>query len=373
MLVFGISFALLGAILPLLLARMDLTLEHAGLLFIALNGGGLSTTLVGGMLLDRRGYRQYLMVSGLTAAAGLFVIGAAADLSVLLAGCFLLGVGGGGLNLGTNALTSDLYAGRPGPALNQLGLFFGVGTLLAPLGLGLLIATVGLSGLLQLGGVIAVTSAGLFLWQRFPQAKLGTGLPLPEVVRRLSAPKLKLLGVALFFQSGNEMTIGGWLTTYFVQHYSASAEQAALVLSLFWGALIAGRLAASRILVRMSASGLVVMSACGSWVLLAVLAGAVDQAGLGALLAVLMGLMMAPLFPTLLSQASSAAPDLSATALAVVLLPTTIGAMFFPWLAGQLASAYGVSATWWIPLVCFLMVAALQRLASRQQLLANSR
>ena len=365
MLVFGISFALLGAILPLLLQRLDLALEHAGLLFIALNGGGLAITLIGAALLDKRGYRVFLIVAAFSAGCGMIVIGGASDLTVLMLGCLLLGVGGGGLNLGTNALTSDLYASRPGPALNQLGLFFGVGTLLAPLGLGVLIHSLALARLLQVGALVAFVAAGIFFVQQFPAAKLRHALPVGAVLKRLSQPRLKLIGLALFFQSGNEMTIGGWLATFFVQQYGSPTEVAALLLSLFWGALIVGRLVASRLLRTLSAARLVFVSTLSCWCLLITLSFFIGSTVMAAVVSVVIGMAMAPLFPTLLSQASSAAPELSATAVGLVLLPTTIGAMFFPWLAGELAGSYGISAVWWIPLTCFPVVGALQRLAAR--------
>lgn len=45
------------------------------------------------------------------------------------AAAILLGLGGGGLNTGTNVLVSDLYAAQREPMLNLLGIFFGVGAI----------------------------------------------------------------------------------------------------------------------------------------------------------------------------------------------------------------------------------------------------
>ena len=201
--VFGIVLAVLGAILPSLFLSIQLNPTQAGSLFLFLNLGALMVTLAGGPSFDRFGYRRILILSSLLATAGAVTLGLAGHYEALCLGSFVLGLGGGGLNLGTNALVSELYPSREGVALNRLGVFFGLGTLFIPLCIGLLLNAFGLRTILFLAGAVALLPAMMYFFLPFPSAKHAGGFPFREAASLLRSPFVLLLGLLLFFQSGN--------------------------------------------------------------------------------------------------------------------------------------------------------------------------
>ena len=59
---------------------------------------------------------------------------------------------------------------------------------------------------------------------------------------------LLLVGLSLFFQSGMEITLGGWSAQYVREVLGLSEERSILVLSLFWVGMVAARLVLTRLL-----------------------------------------------------------------------------------------------------------------------------
>ena len=178
-----------------------------------------------------------------------------------LAAVVVLGLGGGGLNGGTNALTNDLNPGGRGSALNLLGIFFGFGALFIPFLIGTLLGWAGLVPILTLAAVLGLVPFILFASSAFPRPKQPQGFPIREAKRIAGDPLLWVCAFILFFQSGNEFTLGGWISTYLHEEFGLAPPAAALVLAGYWAAVMAGRLAASRLVKRTGHNPLVLGSA----------------------------------------------------------------------------------------------------------------
>lgn len=363
--VFGIVLAVLGAILPSLFLSIQLNPTQAGSLFLFLNLGALMVTLAGGPSFDRFGYRRILILSSLLATAGAVTLGLAGHYEALCLGSFVLGLGGGGLNLGTNALVSELYPSREGVALNRLGVFFGLGTLFIPLCIGLLLNAFGLRTILFLAGAVALLPAMMYFFLPFPSAKHAGGFPFREAASLLRSPFVLLLGLLLFFQSGNEMTTGGWLTTFLVERRSLSPAAASFFLSAFWGALVIGRFTAGLVLGRVGPPRLVQVGALGAGFSILLLLVS-PTSWLAALAVSSIGFFMAFIFPTVMGQASNRYPALAGTVLGLLMGIALTGGMLAPWLTGIMVEIYGTSTALLLPVVGFGFVFLLQTLAARR-------
>lgn len=363
--VFGMAIAVLGAILPILFEEVRLDPSQAGSLFLFLNLGSFIITVGGGPAFDRFGFKGLLTVCSLFAATALFWFSQAHSYGSLAGSSFLLGLGGGGLNIGTNALVSDLYPGRESEALNRLGVFFGLGTFLMPLFIGALLKTIGLSMIFCVAGVVACMPAALFLILPFPDSKQAGGVAIPEMISILRNPYILLLGLLLFFQSGNELTTSGWLTTFLVATVALTPSQASLYLCGFWGGLILGRLAASWLLRFIQPSRLVQVSAAVSALL--VLGFAMFPGRYSSMLIVgLLGFAIAPIFATVMGEASGRFPAYSGTVIGALVGLALIGGMIGPWVAGLLVEAYGITRAFALPFLGFWCVLLLQTVARRR-------
>ena len=91
-LVFGIVFTTLGAILPSLIDRFDVDMARAGTLFTLQNLGILIGSLVFGPIVDRYGYRAILIVSAIVIFGGIEGIALADSFGLLQGIVFFLGL-----------------------------------------------------------------------------------------------------------------------------------------------------------------------------------------------------------------------------------------------------------------------------------------
>ena len=357
MFVFGIVMAILGAILPSLFERIGFGAGAAGNLFLTMNFAMLLATLFFGPVVDRFGFRSILAVSAFLVAAAFLLLSRAATYSVVLAAAVVLGLGGGALNGGTNALTSDLHEGeKRGAALNVLGIFFGFGALSVPFLIGTLRERLGLGRILVLATALSLVPFIIYVVLRFPRAKHAQGFPIKDAAGIARNPLLWLTGFILFFESGNEFTVGGWISSHLQTTFGVAAGTAALVLAGYWAAVMAGRLVSSRLVRGVRNETLILASAALSLVaaLLMALAPSGPAAAMGA---VLIGAGFAAIYPTTLAIVGANFAAFTGTAFSVVISLGLVGGMLSPWLAGRIAQASSLRRGFIIPVVnCALII-----------------
>ncbi|HSA96114.1 MAG TPA: MFS transporter [Acidobacteriota bacterium] len=366
MFVFGIVMAILGAILPSLFDRIGFGAAAAGDLFLTMNFAMLVTTVFFGPLADRFGFRSLLAVSAGLVALAFLLLSRASSYGLILAAAVVLGLGGGALNGGTNALTSDLHEGEErGSALNVLGIFFGFGALFIPFLIGTLRERLGVPAILLIATAISLGPFAIYAGLPFPRAKQAQGFPLKEAAKIARSPLLWLCAFILFFESGNEFTVGGWISTYLQKTHGLGANAAALVLAGYWAAIMSGRLAASRLVRRVRNETLILGSAAlglAAAILMALApSGAAAAAG-----ALFIGLGFAAIYPTALAVVGGRFAALSGTAFSVVIAVGLAGGMLSPWLAGRIAEASSLRQGLVIPVVNCAMIIVLAILVGRE-------
>jgi fucose permease len=362
--VFGIVMAVLGAILPSLFSRIQFNKSEAGNLFFYMNLAMLAVSVFFGPIVDRFGYKTFLLLSSSVVAISLLLFNLASTYSFLILAAVLLGFGGGGLNGGSNALTSDLYPERRSSALNLLGVFFGFGALAIPFLIGTLLGTIGLTAILIVAALLSLIPFAIYLLLRFPAAKQPQGVPLRRAAKVVGHPLLWLCGFLLFFESGNEFTVGGWTSTYLNEFFHLTPTTASFVLAGYWAAIMMGRLIVIRLVRAVKNETLILGSALLSLVAAVILAAS-PTGGLAALGAVLIGLGFAAIYPTTLAIIGGAFPALSGTAFSVIFVIGLAGGMTAPWLTGKVAMASSLRHGFFIPVFSCAMIVILQLVIMR--------
>lgn len=359
MFVFGIVMAILGAMLPSLFAKMQFDKSEAGNLFLYMNMAMLVMSVIFGPVVDRFGFKIFLIICSLLVASSLFLFTYASTYTVIVIAAVILGFGGGGLNGGTNALTSDIHPDRRSSALNLLGIFFGFGALTIPFLIGTFLERLGLEYILLLATFLSLVPLFLFLIFAFPKAKHEQGFPLSQASKVIRHPLLWLCGFLLFFQSGNEFTVGGWISTYLNEYFNLTPMTASLILAGYWAAIMGGRLASIRVVRILKNEKLVFLSALLS-LAAAVLIVTSPSGFLASMGAVLIGLGFAAVFPTTLAVVGEAFPSFSGTAFSAIFVIALAGGMTCPWLTGKIAQAYGIRQGLFIPVINCSMIVVLQ-------------
>ncbi|MBK5290893.1 MAG: MFS transporter [Acidobacteriia bacterium] len=361
MFVFGLANALLGAVLPLLATRLNFDLAQSGKLFLILNFGVLLCVVGMGPLMDRYGMKAAMVAGPLLVAVAMIGIAQAASYLWLAAACFLLGLGGGALNSATNTLVADLHSDpkRKNSALTFLGVFFGAGALLVPLGLGSLLESAGLGPILFAAAVICVV-AGLYpATLPFPIAKYSGNLPTARLAQFLGDRSVWVFAAMVFLQSGNEIVLAGYVTTYLTTFLGASVSKASWLLTALWASVIVARLLLAKLLLRASGGHVVLWSALVSSAGAAsFLLAATHTQALTAL--VVTGAGLAGVFPTVMGMAGARFHDHSGAVFGILLTMGRLGAMTLPYLTGMVAGEVGLRAAMAILVVNGLIIAGLQ-------------
>ena len=364
MLTFGIVLTTLGAVLPSVIEQFGIGKAEAGSLFLLMTFGILAGSLVFGPMVDTYGYKGMLLLATALIAIGLEGIAFAPSLGLLRAAIAVIGFGGGIVNGGTNALVADISSEEKGANLNLLGVFFGIGAVGIPVVLAMLGGSFPHATLISaVGGLVAVPFI-LIAMTPFPAPKQSQGFPIAAAGKLTRDPLLLLMGFMLFLESGMEITVGGWTSTFVNEELAVSARMALIILSLYWLGMMLARLVLGTLL--RNAPPVKTLYFCittgiaGALVLL--LTRNVALAGAGVFL---LGVGFAATFPVVLGFVGERYAELSGTAFSLAIAMALCGGMLLPWLAGILGGAYGMRGSFIIVPAALVLLAAFLRILSR--------
>jgi MFS transporter, FHS family, glucose/mannose:H+ symporter len=333
----GLATALLGPILPLLSRHWHLQDQQSGLLLMAQFLGSFT----GGLTVSKHLRRS--LVLGLTASAIGFTGFAVAP--TLLAACVLLFVAGWGVGqciTACNIIAGRRYSTRRGSAMALLNFSWSAGAMLSPLLAAWLTPRFPLRHLLE-------GFAGCFLGVLILLLSDLRGTPAEAISASdtpsgtASASRLGLSAylyfiALLFLYGGVETSISGWLTTYALRYGNRNLTLSEYTTLVLWTSLTVGRAITSVLLLRMKESTLLRASLLLSAVFIAGLALAHGAWSIAAF-AVLLGLSLAPFFPSSFSMMMGDRP--SARQAGVVLAVSGVGAAVLPSLMGVLSTHTG--------------------------------
>ncbi len=343
MVMLGITISLLGPSLPALAARMEVALPQAGALFTFFATGSVIATLLVARLNDRPIRHLVLIAGALAMALGHWLLAASntllqAGLAVTLSGLALSTVG-----TGPNAIIADLYRGRAGQALNALHIAAGVGAFIGPLLLG---AALRLGGdyrtVYRLAALLMLAIAAIWLISRPPKPEREA--QQEAVTLKWLAPLLLVFVLAMLY-TGTETTIGGWLFTYARDAVRQDATTASLAASLLWLMILSGRLAAIRVLRRLSSVTMLRLCVAGGAAGVAMVLLGQAWSPLFWFGVALTGFCFGPVFPTALALSSELAPQQAGAASSLVVASGSAGAMVLPWSAGALIPHIGIGGS----------------------------
>ena len=371
MLAFGIVLTTLGAVLPSVIERFGIDTAAAGALFLLMTFGILLGSLVFGPIVDRNGYKGMLLVATALIVVGLEGIAFAPSLGWLRVAVALIGFGGGIINGGTNALVADVSADGRTAGLSLLGVFFGVGAVGVPFVLGSLLGLFSYSAIISAVGAFVLVPLLVTALTPFPAPKQAQGFPLAAAAGLLRDPVLLLMGCMLFLESGMEITVGGWTTTFFEQELGIADQRALVYLSLYWLGMMLGRLALGSALRRVPPArvlfGCIAIGFVGALMLIFT-----RDPSLAALGVFLIGLGFAAAFPVVLGFVGDRYAELSGTAFSIVMVMALTGGMILPWLTGVLGATYGLRGSFaLVPVALILLSMLLGVVAGRMRAAAR--
>ena len=315
--IYGMIAAMLGTILPDLSDRFHLSPSQNGTIAFAQALGLILASLAVGPLLDNEGKKLGLILGLAFISIALFALTRSPGFRSILLLLFLLGVGGGTVVTGANALVSDVSETHRATALNLVNLFFGLGALATPF----ISANLFRRNWVRLCYTIASLTVVTLVIQALTKMPGPTGagrFVLSDAAPVLGRPLLFLIGLFLFLYISCEVGIWNWLPRHLIA-LGIPESRALNILSLgFALGLLIGRAAILPVLVHVPA---ITVTLAGS-VAMAVttfLMLRTNRPGPASALVFLAGLAMAPVFPTTLAIVGDAFPRMTGTAIGFVI------------------------------------------------------
>jgi fucose permease len=321
--VYGMIAAMLGTILPELSERFSLTPAQNGTIAFSQALGLIIASVGVGPLLDNQGDKIGLILGLVFIVVALFALPRSKGFRSIVFLLFLLGVGGGIVVTGANALVSAVTPDHRATALNLLNLFFGLGGLTTPF----ISANLFKRNWVRLCYTVAsLTVIALIIHAatQMPAPTAAASFVFADAGPVLGRPLLFLLGAFLFLYVSCEVGVWNWLPRHLIAQ-GIPESRALNILSLgFALGLLVGRVGVSPILISVPAIQVLLVASIAMAVTTFLMLRTVKPAVAGVLVFVA-GLAMAPVFPTTLAITGTAFPRMTGTAIGFVITCGWVG------------------------------------------------
>ena len=328
----GLTTASLGPALPYLAQNTNSGISEISILFTAKSGGYLIGSIIGGRLYDRLQGHVIALVAILGIIGTLALTPIIPLLWILTLVLLTMGIVEGTLDVGCNTMLVWIHGSKVGPYMNALHFFFGIGSFLSPI---VIAQSVLHSGQINWGFfTLAFMIMPLAFWM---MTSASPPHPKPEKESN-SDENIKLIiliMIFLFTYVGAEVGFGGWVFTYALELNLANAVTGAYLTSAFWGTFTIGRLLGIPIASRVRPRWILLGDLTGSVISLLIIIlfpGSTVALWVGS---ILLGLFLASIFPTVLILAERRMV-ITGTITSWFFVGSSLGAMVFPWLMGQL-------------------------------------
>ncbi len=349
----GLVSGSLGPTIPALAAQTAAQMHEISSLFIIRSLGTMAGAVLIGRFYDRIPGNSLLGASLLASAAMMALTPMTHALWVLLVLSAFLGIAGGSINVGANALIVLEHGERVRPFMSALHFAFGLGGFLAPI---LFTQLLGHADALQLTywtfAALTVPTALLLLFAQSPRVRpheeRQSAMPLPPVT-------LGLFLLFFFLEVGAEASVMGWYFSYAADR-GVAEQTAGLMNSGFWAAFTLGRLVTIWLSLRFKAILVIFAQLCFAILIAIAMLALPASTALLWMASIGFGLAVAPIFPSTFGYAQRLL-GLSGKLTGYFLVGSAAGAMFWPWLIGQFFQSYGPQVV--IAVVLFDLIGAL--------------
>ncbi len=349
---YGTSFTVIGATLPMILADFHWTYLATGFVLAAGAVTYFLSTFAAGYLIKHWGVKPTILLGLVLDVAGLSFFAATPDPLINTLLTTLIGVGQGCIEVGVNWSTVRIDTRHTGRPMNLMHGAFAVGAILGPLAVSLLIHndlawTAVYRGMALIFALLAV----LTLSTALPPNTTDQTVANDEPPGNPSAnPAYWLSFCALFLYVGVELGVSNWVAEYFVVVFDYSTAASALLVSLFWTGLLAGRFGVPLFYrgARHDAALIGLSSLAAIAVVLLTLLGyatpnaVTDNAG--RLLVFLAGLGCSIYYPAVITLLGKCFPHAQSQVIGFAATGGGVGAFVFPFLMSAMAQRWGIRA-----------------------------
>jgi MFS family permease len=345
---------ILGPSLPAMVADLGISYAQAGFFFTLLSLGCLIGTSLGGIGSDHLPRKALFAACVFALSVGLCVLGFMPGYFLIALLIFLLSTFGSPIGAVGQSIMLSMFPGKRERYLAFMTMFSAIGSFLAPL-------------LVSLNFILGLS----WRWTFFETAILAFIVFIAVVVVRippaaaavqhtkfltiLRQRSVIICAVLIFFSVGTDLGFSYWLAEYFKTELHVSLRLSSSVVGMYLIGIIAGRLLLPIFLKRLSPRAIL-----AGWLglaLTAILAFIlVPSLTFKALLCVVYGFGIGPVFPLLIARGTSEFPQQAGAVTGVLYGALALGGMVFPLLVGSIAAHGGIARSYFL---CAAVVGAL--------------
>ncbi|AFH61274.1 fucose permease [Paenibacillus mucilaginosus K02] len=374
-LLIGITSVLLGSLLPKLLPHYGRDYSDGGMLLFLQFIGFLCGVMTSPWWSQRFGRKHLLLIALINVVIPYAVIGFLPSWYAVIAMTFCTGFGSGIIESAVGAFTIEFAEGQKSIAMTKLDVYFGVGALLMPAVISGFVAidlwsysffaaAAAAAGLLLLWVTMPAQSSELLQLRTVPASgtdnrdSAGTPAAAGGYIGRQRV--ILLIYVVFFFvYMGLELGIMNFLPSILIESTGVNPSTAALGVTAFWTAMVAGRLFAGHLAERVRYIPFLLASSMGTLLLLIGLA--VVQSQISIFLLILgVGLLMSGLFSIALVLANALLPGQIERTTSILIAAGGIGGSVLQFFIGWSMEQWNVGWTLWMlagfALILFIIV-----------------
>lgn len=360
----GLAGGVTGPVLYLIREEFGISYTQTGQLLSIQSLGVIASMAAMGYLTGRWGRKAVLMAGGVLLCGGLSGSVLSWDYVSLILFSLLWCVGYGFISVGFSSMCSD-SSGNRGNAMNFLHVYYGIGAVLAPIVSTLCIRFfVNWRTAYIVPCVLSLAVCILLLSFRSEDGKPKHAVKRPVPVKSLF---LWVSGIYAFVYVGIEMTVQGWLPTFWAETVPRGLVPATLITTFFWVSITAGRYLAGKIADRvglkryLSIVSFATAAVASLWVL-------VKWEPAAYVIIFAMGLLTGGIYPTMMVSTNARFPGLTGAVTSFIATVSGFAGFVLQPVVGGIADAFGILR---LPLIVAGLAVLLSALAAWRERMAT--
>ncbi|MGG0451094.1 MFS transporter [Priestia megaterium] len=364
----GLVITAVGSVLPQLLTHYHVSYTVGGQLVLLGSLGFLIGVPLASFLLGRFREMNLLTVSALVIALSQIGMLLLPPFEWIIAFNFLNGIGVAALEVVVATLMMEVFIGRRAIVMSYLEVSFGLGALLMPLVASLLISQNSWWFSFFITSVLALLMVVVCKMISFKKETVSTSEsdasdassePAPVLAKNQRWKILALFSVMIFMYAGVESSMNNFLSSIFIAYLDVIPSQATLSISVFWVAMLIGRVATGWI-IRVVTYERYLFGSIGGTIVSLVLFILLKEAVAGYILLGFLGLAMSGIYSITMVYANHTFTGSARIVTSLITGFSGLGGAVFPALIGFTMDVSGItSALWYITAFACLYLLAL--------------
>ncbi|MEE3894887.1 MFS transporter [Priestia megaterium] len=364
----GLVITAVGSVLPQLLTHYHVSYTVGGQLVLLGSLGFLIEVPLSSFLLGRFREMNLLTVSALMIALSQIGMLLLPPFEWIIAFNFLNGIGVAALEVVVATLMMEVFIGRRAIVMSYLEVSFGLGALLMPLVASLLISENSWRFSFFITSVLALLMVVVCKMIPFKKETVLTSEsdasdansePAPVLAKNQRWKILALFSVMIFMYAGVESSMNNFLSSIFIAYLDVIPSQATLSISVFWVAMLIGRVATGWI-IRIVTYERYLFGSIGGTIVSLVLFIVLKEAVAGYILLGFLGLAMSGIYSITMVYANHTFTGSARIVTSLITGFSGLGGAVFPALIGFTMDVSGItSALWYITAFACLYLLAL--------------